>query len=88
MSGDINTTTLRLKKILTEELVLGLSIDQIGDDTSLIEGGLDIDSIGIMEVIALVETAFSIEFRDEDLRLRTFDSIGTLAKVIASRMDG
>ncbi len=87
MTASTETIVDQLKSMLAAEQMLGeLSIDDVNDSTSLIEGGLDIDSIGIIEVISLAETTFAIEFQDEDLRLQTFDSIGALARVISSRM--
>jgi len=88
MATNVDAVIQKLKTTLAEEPLLNLSADQIGDDVALMEGGLDLDSIGILDVIGLVETTFNFQFEDADLRMETFENLRSLAQVIARRIDG
>lgn len=78
---------LTLKSILSDEPSLDLSLDQIDDNAPLMDGGLGLDSIGILEIIGLVEKTFNFQFQDEDLRISIFKSLRTLADAILERTD-
>jgi acyl carrier protein len=52
----------------------------------LLEGGLGLDSVVLLQLIALIETNLGCEFRDSDLRMRTVSNLRTLAEVIALRV--
>jgi acyl carrier protein len=75
-----------LRATLTEQLVLTMSPDQITDDTPLMDGGLNLDSMGIVEVIGLVESTFDMQFDETDFRVDTFENLRTLADVISRRV--
>lgn len=74
-----------LERLIAEELDLHLAPEEIDPDASLFEGGLGIDSIAIVELIAVVEEHFHLKFADEDLVVSSFASIRTFAKLIASK---
>jgi acyl carrier protein len=80
------TSTLEtLKAILTEDMDLGLSADSLNQGTSLLEGGLDLDSIVLVELIGAIEERFDFQFDDADLRTSSFENLGSLAAVIEKR---
>jgi len=55
-------------------------------DTPLGEGGLWLDSMGLLELIVACEVEFGITFEPgEDLVGHELDTLGTLAKVIERR---
>jgi len=86
MSNRIDTLLPALKTILAEDLSLNLSADQIGDQVALMDGGLNLDSIVIIELIGIVEAKFKFQFQDADLRTATFENLRTLAEVISRRV--
>ena len=45
---------------------LGMSEEEVGKDTPLFEGGLELDSVDILEVIAATQREFKIRFEDVD----------------------
>ncbi|GAB3465878.1 hypothetical protein GCM10027570_54490 [Streptomonospora sediminis] len=55
--------------------------DEIREDTSLMDAGLD--SMGIVELLAKLEAAYGVRFQDDALTLETFETPGTLWKVLA-----
>ena len=74
-----------LQRLIVEELGLLLAPAEIDPDVSLFEGGLGIDSIAIVDLIAAAEERFDLKFADEDLVVSSFSSIRTLAKMIAAK---
>jgi acyl carrier protein len=76
----------RLKALIVEELDVNVPQDQIVDDAPLFDGGLGLDSIAIVELIALVEDHFGIQFTDEDLVPASFRDVRVLSQVIAGKL--
>jgi acyl carrier protein len=73
-----------LKDILVERLGVGVPIDQINENAPLEDLGLD--SVVLIELIAVVETQFDFVFLDSDLRASAFESLRALAEVVAERI--
>ncbi|HWQ57030.1 MAG TPA: acyl carrier protein [Bryobacteraceae bacterium] len=55
------------------------------DDSSFIREGL-IDSMGVMELVAHVQTAFGIAVDQHELTPENFDSVGRLASFIRRKL--
>jgi acyl carrier protein len=81
-ADDVATT---LKSILVDEMELGLDAGQVTATVPLLEDGLNLDSIVIVELISVVEHRFGFEFQDEDLRTSSFENLEALAQVIEKR---
>ena len=81
-----------LKYLVAEKLDVNLRTDQIDPDAPLLESGLKLDSLAIVELITLSEESFGIQFGEEDLNMQAFASLRTLAGVIvahrAEHVDG
>ena len=75
-----------LKNMLANDLGLNLRVEEIDETAAMLEEGLNLDSIVIVELIALVEERFGFEFADEDLRTASFANLQTLAQVIERRL--
>jgi acyl carrier protein len=74
-----------LTRLIVEELDMPLAPAEINPDASLFEGGLGIDSIAIVELIAMAEEHFDLKFADEDLVVCSFASLRTFARMIAAK---
>jgi acyl carrier protein len=74
-----------LQQLIVDELHLSLSPAEVDPDASFFENGLGIDSIAIVELIALAEDRFGVEFADEDLVASSFANVRTFAKLIAAK---
>jgi acyl carrier protein len=83
---DTETIIGKLKAILTEDMDLGLDSEKIDPDTPLFDGGLDLDSIVIVELIGAVEEKFGFQFEDADLRTSSFQDLASLAEVVQKRL--
>ena len=76
-----------LREMIANELDVHLDLDRIDADAPLFEGGLELDSFAIVELISLVETRFGFEFSPDDLGPRHFENLNALARLVASKSD-
>jgi acyl carrier protein len=53
----------------------------VADDASLLEQGI-VDSTGVLEIVAFLETEFGIEVKDDELLPRNLDSISAISAYI------
>jgi acyl carrier protein len=72
----------QIKAILVEDLQLNLMPDEIGDDYSLLEEGLALDSILIAELIVHIERKFDLQFDERVLEAGLFDNLWSLAAFV------
>lgn len=78
----------QLKQIIASELDVNVKAADIQAEASLFEGGIGLDSIMIVEFIALIEKRFAFQFADSELNLEPFRSLQTLAQFIAAKSQG
>ena len=57
-------------------------VQKITLDVSLLEDGLGLDSIALVELISLIEENFNVQFGEDDLKLEAFANVQTLAQHI------
>jgi acyl carrier protein len=75
----------KLKKIIVEELDVNLTADDIDENASLFEDGLGLDSVVIVELVALAEERFGFLLSEDELNLESFANLKVFADVIASK---
>jgi acyl carrier protein len=76
----------RLKTILDEELNLPVNTENLNENTALDGDGLDLDSLGFVELIMQVEERFNFQFSETEINLENFKTIGSLSSLIASKL--
>jgi acyl carrier protein len=81
----MNEIIERLKHLISENLDLNIRVEDIDADSALMEEGLKLDSLAIVELITLVEDNFGIQFGEDDLNMEAFGSLRKLAAAISSR---
>jgi acyl carrier protein len=82
----MNETVLaQLKKIIAEELDVNLAIDEIDENASLFEDGLGLDSVVIVELIALAEEHFGFRFSEDELDPESFVNLKVLSETISKK---
>jgi len=59
----------------------------LADEASLLDGGI-IDSTGVLEVVAFVESKFSIQVQDDEMLPENLDSIGKIARYVERKLKG
>jgi acyl carrier protein len=76
----------QLKTILDEELNLPVNTDNFNENTALDGEGLDLDSLGFVELIMQVEDRFDFQFSETEINLENFKTLGSLSTLIASKL--
>jgi len=86
----MNSRDPRLHDELKRFIVRRLRLEQIdpaglADDAPLLEGGLDLDSIDLLELVVALENEYGVKFEDVDESRRVLTTVATLAEYVASR---
>lgn len=65
---------------------LGLDVDptEIPDDEALF-GGMELDSMATLEIVAAIEEEFGITVEDDELTVELFGSVETLAEYVTGK---
>ena len=78
-----------LKKQIKCLIVVSLGLDvnpaEISDDETLFGGGMDLDSMATLEIVAAIEEEFGITVEDDELIAELFDSVDALAEYVATK---
>ena len=75
----------RIKQIIVVTLGIEVNPEEIPDDEALFEGGMNIDSIATLEIVAAIEEEFGITVEDDELTFELFDSVTSLAAYISDK---
>lgn len=81
----METTIDQLRHLIAERLNLNIALEDIDPDAQLLEGGLKLDSLALVELITLIEEQFAIQFDENDFNVEAFGNLRSLAKVIEVR---
>ncbi len=82
MSSDIQK---KLISFVTRSFMV--SEDEIEMDESLIDQGI-IDSFGLIEITAFIETDFGVTVLEEEMTREAFGSMNRMARFIEKRLSG
>lgn len=75
----------QIRDFIVENFLFGEGGDALTDDQSLVEAGL-IDSLGVAELVAFIETEFGIQPADEELVPENFDFIALIAAFVQRKL--
>lgn len=78
-------TIEQLKALVAGKLDVNLKHEEIRADAPLLDEGLGLDSLAIVELITLIEEKFGFEFGEDDLNMEAFANLRSLAKVVDDR---
>ena len=81
----IDDTIEQLKDLVAGKLDVNIKREEIDPDAPLLEEGLNLDSLALIELVTLSEEQFGIEFGEDDLNMEVFGSLRALAGVIAAQ---
>ncbi len=87
MTGNktMNEITERLKQIIANDLDVNADMESIRDDVSLLEGGIGLDSVAVMEFISIIEEKYDFKFSDDELSMEPFQSLTVLSEFVAKK---
>jgi acyl carrier protein len=80
MGVDKETIKQKTKAFVAENYIL-TSNDAISDDDSFLETGI-IDSTGVLELVAFLETTFEMKVENEELTTENLDSINKVVDFV------
>ncbi len=74
-----------LEKVLLTEIAVGIDKHSLDPDEDLLAQGI-IDSLGLMKLIAYMETTFGIKIIDEEIIPENFQSLTRMATLVKRQM--
>ena len=77
----------RTRAYITENFLYMRRDFRLDDNDSLLGSGI-IDSMGVMEVIAFLETEFGVEVADEDVTEENLGTIRAISRYVVARTEG
>lgn len=73
-----------IKEFIVENFLFGEGGDTLSDSQSLVEAGL-IDSLGVAELVAFIESRYGVVAADDELIPDNFDSIERVAAFVEKK---
>ena len=73
-----------VEKFIVEEIALGTGVDSVGHDDDLLAQDV-IDSLGIVELVAFLESRYEIDVGDDDLLPENFQSVNSVVAFVAAK---
>ena len=77
----------RIARLLTKSARLDGRV-ALTPDTPLLEGGLELDSVELLELVVAIEEAFGTTIEDNELTPELFVSIGSLGRFVKEKCGG
>ena len=78
-----------LSEVIVATLQLeGVAPEDITRDTRFFLGGLEVDSIDVLELVVAVEERWGVRIDNQELGRRVMGSVGALADFIESQLGG
>ena len=74
----------KLREFIKDTFLIGTDFDSIEDSDSFMEKEI-VDSTGVLELTAFIETEFGISIEDDEMVPDNLDSIDFLCKFIESK---
>jgi len=82
----MNDLLRELKIKVVEELQLKeVDPEQLADETPFFDGGLGLDSVDLLVLVAMVDRDYGVQIFTRELGERVFITLSTLAEYIAKR---
>ena len=75
----------QVRAFIEENFLFRSDLSGLGDSASLLENGV-MDSTGILELVAFLETEFSIQMSDADIVPDNLDSIAAIAAYVERKL--
>ena len=75
-----------INNYISDNLLHGVDVKDLSSDDSLLNAGL-LDSASIFQLVAFLETEFSLEIPDEEVVPDNFESIDAIVRFVKSRKE-
>jgi acyl carrier protein len=74
-----------IRQFVVENFLFGQNDKQVSDTQSFLESGI-IDSTGVLELIAFLESKYGISIADEELVPANLDSVDRVANFVGTKL--
>lgn len=75
----------RVRAFVQENFLYAMPDFELGDDDRLLERGV-VDSMGVAEMIAFVETEFGVVTSDDEVSETNYGSLAAIARFVAAKL--
>lgn len=78
----------RIKRILRDTLNIGDRAERLADDSPLLGGLPEFDSMAVVNVVTMIEDEFGIVIDDDELSADVFATVGSLRSFVSQKLVG
>jgi acyl carrier protein len=82
----IDDIRLRVKRVLSGNILRDSDTGDLGDDTPLLEYGVGIDSVSRLEFLVALEEEFGIRLDESEITPEFFETVSGIAGFISRRV--
>jgi acyl carrier protein len=80
------TLQTRIKEVMTSNLMLEVTADEIGDDAPLFgPGGIGLDSVDALQLVVALEKHFGLKITDQSKARDILQTVNTIAAAIEAK---
>jgi acyl carrier protein len=80
--------TDKVRNILRDALQLGAKANSLGPQSGLLGSLPEFDSMAVVGVLTMIEDEFGITIEDDEVSADIFETLGTLANFVTSKVNG
>ena len=77
----MDETTLKIKQFIVDEFMPDVSVDELDSDFDLLTGGV-VDSLGLLQVVAWLETEFDVSVDESQLGPESFRTVDAIKEYV------
>jgi acyl carrier protein len=82
---NIATLKQEIKRLMVENLMLQVSIDEIGDDQPLFgPGSLGLDSVDALQLVVALDKTYGLKIANPDIARQILQSVTSIATAVTS----
>lgn len=82
----MTNTLVSLQQVLVETLELSQAPEELDAETALFGALPELDSFGVVQLVAAIEEQFDIAIDDEEFVADLFETVGTLTEFIELKL--
>ena len=82
----MNQVETRIGDLIRTRLPKVMGREEIAADTPLLDGGLNLDSVDLLELILMVEEEFGVVVEDNDLSVDLLQDVRSLARFVRGHL--
>jgi acyl carrier protein len=78
----------QIRQLLVENLMLQVSVDEIGDDLPLFgPGGLGLDSVDALQLVVALDKDYNLKIADPEMARSVLKNVNTIAAAVEQHVN-